>query len=59
MKIKGRNRKKRKNPRDRMQVDNRNIFQLERIKRKRIDQIRKKQRKQKDERVSAGEIDWE
>jgi hypothetical protein len=59
MKIKGYNRKKRKREKDRMQIDNRNIFQLERIKKKKRDQILRKQREQKDERVSAGEIDWE
>jgi hypothetical protein len=58
MKIKKPNRSKRKHPKDRMQIDNRNIFQLERVKKKRKDQIRKKQRKQKDERISAGEVDW-
>lgn len=41
-----------------MQIDNRNIFQLERIKKKRRDQIINKKRKQKDERISTGEIDW-
>lgn len=58
MKIKGINRKRKKNPKDKMQIDNRNIFQIERVKRKRRDQIIKKKRKDKDEQLSSGEIDW-
>jgi len=58
MRIKNRNRNKRKSPKDRMQIDNRNIHILEEIKRKRRDQIIKRQRKQKeDDLFSIGEAD--
>lgn len=56
MKIKNRNRNKRKNPKDRMRIDNRNIHILEEAKRKRWDQIIKKRRKRKDEQLSVREV---
>jgi len=46
-KIKNVNRNRRRNPKDRMQVDNRNIFQLEEAQKRRRDQILKKKRKEK------------
>ena len=55
MKIKNRNRNKRKNPKDRMQIDNRNIFQIERAQKKRRDQIINKKRKKKNEQLSTGD----
>ena len=39
-----------------MRIDNRNIFQLEEIKRKKRDQIIKKRRKKKNEQLSIGEV---
>lgn len=53
-KIKNINRNRRKNPRYKMQVDNKNIFQLEEIKRKRREQLIRKKRRQKEKEKSSG-----
>jgi hypothetical protein len=43
-----RRRKQKKHPKHKMRIDNRNIFQLEEIKKKKRDQILKKKRRQKE-----------
>lgn len=46
--IKGINRKRRKHEKDKMQIDNRGIFILDEIKRKKREQILRKKRRQKE-----------
>lgn len=48
IRIKGINRKRRKNPREKMQVDNRGIFILEEVKKKKREKLIRKKRREKE-----------